>query len=720
MSAGVGGAGAALSAVLYLAGLLEPLEMLALDLRFRAAPRHASGSPADVVIVTVDQGSIEFVEERLRQRWPWPRQFHGKMIDYFKAGGARAVVFDLFFTEPDINRADVSTEESDAAFEDATARAGNVFHAVVLQRRGLAPVPDELAAATNRAAALPVSLPPGWPLQRYAFAALPSARLQHASRGLGFANVSAESDNVIRRVPAVAALAGQPVMSLALATAWDLSGRPPVRGEAGHLRLGSSIVPVDRQSRVWLWWYRPSADGQAVFAIPGIANAGQAATILRSAVQMELGRPVDLPAAVFSNKIVLVGSSAPGLLDMKATPLGEAPGVHVQATALANMLRGDAVTRADRLWALLFLVFASLAVAAACHDSRHAWIGACLTVVILSAVAVGGWALLIRAHVFLDVVPSLVGGLATFLAVNYANYLAQRRNARVVRDIFEHYLDSSVVQTLIHDPSRVRLGGERREATVLFCDVAGFTSISEGLDPEALVHFMNRYLDAMTDVIIGNGGFVDKFVGDEIVAIFGAPNDVPDHAVRACESVVRMAETLRNMQDEFRSMGAKTEVFCRTGLSTGPMIVGNMGSESRMNYTAMGDTVNLGARIEGVAKVYGVRTVVSERTQTSARERYVFRELDRVRVKGKALGVPIHELVGRRGEVSVEATARFDAFALGLAHYRARRWAEAMEVFAADVKAGDGPSAAFVARCCEYQRDPPPEGWDGVYTMLSK
>ena len=167
-------------------------------------------------------------------------------------------------------------------------------------------------------------------------------------------------------------------------------------------------------------------------------------------------------------------------------------------------------------------------------------------------------------------------------------------------------------------------------------------------------------------------------------------------------------------------MGVKTEVFCRTGLSTGPMIVGNMGSESRMNYTAMGDTVNLGARIESIAKVYGVRTVVSEITEAAARDRYVFRELDRVRVKGKALGVAIYELVGRQGEVSAEVTERMATFVRGLACYRARRWAEAIEAFDAGMKAGDGPCATFAARSRQYQREPPPEGWDGVHTMMTK
>jgi adenylate cyclase len=310
--------------------------------------------------------------------------------------------------------------------------------------------------------------------------------------------------------------------------------------------------------------------------------------------------------------------------------------------------------------------------------------------------------------------------VVTFTAVTFTNYLSQRRHAQLVKRIFEHYLDSSVVSRLIGDPAQVRLGGERREATVLFCDVANFTTTSESLKPENLVRFMNLYLDAMTDIIIEQGGFVDKFVGDEIVAIFGAPNPTPDHAARACEAVVRMREKLVTMQDEFRGMGCTTEIFGRTGLNTGPMVVGNMGSQSRMNYTAMGDTVNLGARLEGTTKVYGVRTIVGEGTADAVKGLFVLRELDLVRVKGKGRAVPVFELMGRAGQVGGEVEARMAAFAEALALYRARRFPEALRVFETNAAAGDEPSRVFIGRCREYMAAPPPADWDGSYTMLTK
>ena len=714
--AAIGFVGAAFAGALYLWGALEHLEMWTLDVRFRHGPKwEGAGSPADIVIVTVDQNSLVTVHQRLHQRWPWPRQYHGKIIDYVTAGGAKAVVFDIFFTEPDINRMDISTEESDAAMEQATARSGRVFHTGVLQRRALAPLEEDWAALSNRLASLPLDVRSDAGISSFASAALPSRSLQAASRGFGFANVRTEEDGVVRRGFLLSRGKDIPAMSLPLAVAWDLSGRPAMSYEGRLFRIGNWYMQTDDQCRVWLSWFPPPEGRESSFIYYSAAG------VLRSAVKAEMGRLPELPAGVFSNKIVFIASTAPGTFDTRATPLrGDSPGVEVQATALANLLRNATLTRMGRIETLLLALAVALAVGVVCRESRHVWMGGLITVALLALLVAVGWVALVQWHWFVDLIPGITAGVITFTAVTFANYLSQRRHALLVKNIFEHYLDSSVVSKLIGDPAQVRLGGERREATVLFCDVANFTATSENLTPENLVHFMNRYLDAMTDIIIEQGGFVDKFVGDEIVAIFGAPNPLPDHAARACESVIRMREKLLTMQDGFREMGCKREIFGRTGLNTGPMVVGNMGSESRMNYTAMGDNVNLGARLESATKAYGIRTIVGEATAEAARERFVLRELDAVRVKGKAHAVRVFELVGRVGETPHDVAERVARFAEGLALYRTRRFEEALRVFEANAAAGDEPSRTFAGRCRECLASPPPADWDGSYTMLTK
>jgi len=227
-------------------------------------------------------------------------------------------------------------------------------------------------------------------------------------------------------------------------------------------------------------------------------------------------------------------------------------------------------------------------------------------------------------------------------------------------------------------------------------------------------------LNAMTEIILAAGGFLDKFVGDEIVAIFGAPQSMPDHAARACQAVLRMQERLRELQPAFRDAGCRTEIFSRTGLSTGELIVGNMGSETRMNYTGMGDTMNLGARIEGVNKVYGTRVLVSGQTAQDAGPDFVWREVDAVRVKGRATPVSLFELVGGPAGVSTEILVRLHGYQAAFAQYRQRHWQEAIAMLEPLATAGDGPSINLLARCRTYVQTPPPADWDGSYTMVTK
>jgi len=436
-----------------------------------------------------------------------------------------------------------------------------------------------------------------------------------------------------------------------------------------------------------------------------------------------MGRDPGIEPDAFKNKIVFIGSSAHGLLDNWATPLSKTtPGVEIQATALANLLRGESVKRVPQAATFLLILLGALVTAAAANlGRRHTTIVIVTPLLLLAGIAYGGYAALVRADCFIEIIPPTLGVLATFMVANLTNYLTERRHSRMVRGIFEHYLDSSVVENLIADPEKVRLGGERRECTVLFTDVADFTTTSESLSPEQVVQFMNIYLDAMTDIIIAEGGFVDKYIGDEIVAVFGAPNPLPDHAARACRATLRMVEKVKTLQPAFQEAGCKTEIFARTGMCTGEVVIGNMGSESRMNYTAMGNTMNLGARIQGITKMYGAMVFVSQTTAEAAgKSEFVFREVDAVRVKGKTQAEHMIELLGFNtpGHPFAEAVTRY---ADALAAYRQRRWDETLANLEPLVAQGDdGPAIKLAARCRDYRQSPPPDEWDGITNMLSK
>ncbi len=700
-------------ALLYALGALEPLELKAYDLRFRLVRRHDEAQPpGNIALVTIDQSSLNHVLSRLGMGWPWPRAYYGKVIEFLASAGARAIVFDVFFTEPDVDRMEITAEESDGLLCAATAVASNVHHAVLLQQRGEPPPVDEVTALRRRLAALQIDVQT--PLVINETMGLPSAALIDAACSLGAVNADTDRDNVFRRAQLLARVEHTPIPALPVTTYASLVGATAISATRDGMQIGKLTVPLNGDGSAYVWWYRPRVGEASPFRRFTFADA------LTSRIQQEMGNDPILAPDTIRDKIVFIGSTATGLYDIKANPLSRAvPGVELQATVLANLLRGDFVRRWPTAAVLFVLLIACLATGTAARAWRHNFGGLAVFLGALAALAATGQLVLNGLHQFAPVVTPMLGVALAFFTVTVINHVTERRQSRLVRGIFEHYVDRSVVQTLLRDPHRVRLGGEARNCSVMFSDVAGFTSISEALKPEQVVQFMNIYLNAMTDIIIAEGGFVDKFVGDEIVAIFGAPSEEPDHTLRSCRAILRMARRLEELQPLFEDAGVTREVFARTGISSGEVVVGNMGSESRMNYTAMGNAMNLGARIEGVNKVYGTRTLVSENTVAYAKSLFVFREIDAVRVKGKDAATRIYELIGFREDADADTLQRIRRFEEALGIYRAGNWADAAPVFEALAKAGDAPSRAFADRCAAYAANPPP-AWDGIYTMQTK
>ncbi|OGV65612.1 MAG: hypothetical protein A2498_08870 [Lentisphaerae bacterium RIFOXYC12_FULL_60_16] len=709
----------AIITLIRLAGWLEPLNLKWMDAAVRWTVHWGfSPSPENIAVVTIDQTSLEQVHQTMAQRWPWPRIFYARMIEYLHQQGVRAIVFDMLFTEPEIDRMDIAGETSDAALVDATHKAAMVHHAFMPLRQGLEPDAEKWTAL-HSTQPFPTNFPAlfsGFSLPVFASMASPSADLIANARTVGSVFIQPDRDGIIRHsAPLGIQCNGAWFPSLPTAVAWDFLGRPDAARVDGSLQLGSIPCPLTSQGRFIIGWYGNRPGTHSPFA------HFSAYSVLRSSAQLDAGLTPDIPPFSFLGKIVYVGSSAPGLSDLKATPLNSnTPGVDIQATMLANILCGHAVARTGTATGSALLLALCLLVGGGTAHNRRTWwhmIGILGVLIALLAFSV---ALLALRRIWFDPLPMVAGIGLTWVGVIFSNYLHERRQGLVVRGIFEHYLDRSVVQTLVADPRQVRLGGERRHATVLFSDVANFTSTSEQLNPEQVVHFMNLYLNAMTEIILAAGGFLDKFVGDEIVAIFGAPQSMPDHAARACQAVLRMQERLRELQPAFRDAGCRTEIFSRTGLSTGELIVGNMGSETRMNYTGMGDTMNLGARIEGVNKVYGTRVLVSGQTAQDAGPDFVWREVDAVRVKGRATPVSLFELVGGPAGVSTEILVRLHGYQAAFAQYRQRHWQEAIAMLEPLATAGDGPSINLLARCRTYVQTPPPADWDGSYTMVTK
>jgi adenylate cyclase len=307
------------------------------------------------------------------------------------------------------------------------------------------------------------------------------------------------------------------------------------------------------------------------------------------------------------------------------------------------------------------------------------------------------------------------------LVIIGVKFLSEESQKRFIKQAFGYYLSKQVIDEIIKNPESLHLGGEEREITIFFSDIQGFTSISEKLSPPQLVELLNEYLSAMTDIVLSHNGTVDKFIGDAIMAFYGAPQFLPLHAQEACFAVIEMQAILREMRKKWKKRGID-EIYARCGVNTGTAVIGNMGSRTKMNYTVMGDSVNLASRLEGANKYYHTYSMISESTYARVKNDVEVRYLDRIRVVGKEQPIEIFELISKKGGLSAVQKELIETYARGIELFREREWEKARHQFRAALKVhkDDGPSSAYVDRCSEFIMKPPSKRWDGVYKLSSK
>lgn len=426
-------------------------------------------------------------------------------------------------------------------------------------------------------------------------------------------------------------------------------------------------------------------------------------------------------ADFFKDKILLFGATAIGIFDLRVTPFEENyPGLETHANIVDNLLTDSFyvekidITKIGPLFLGLGIFCTFL----------FGYLGAIWGFFIAIASSAGYVFydknfLFAKGHVFPVWFPILLlGGI--YLTITVFKYFTEERNKKQLKSTFQKYVSPAIVNEILSDPGKLELGGRKQKMTVFFSDVRGFTTISEKLDPRALSDLLNSYLTPMTDLVFKNRGTLDKYMGDAVMAFFGAPVPYPDHAAWACRCALEQLQKLFQLQEEYRKQGLP-EIDIGIGLNTGEMSVGNMGSETVRNYTVMGDAVNLGSRLEGINKQYGTRIIISEFTQGELNGKFVTRELDWVRVKGKLKPVKIFELIAE-GKTSADFENALKCFGEGYEMYHKMQWAKAAEHFnkALTIKPDDGPSKLYLERCLDYQADPPPTDWDGVFVMKTK
>jgi len=427
----------------------------------------------------------------------------------------------------------------------------------------------------------------------------------------------------------------------------------------------------------------------------------------------EGGTPPIADGSVFKDKFVVFGFSAPGLKDLRPTPVAaDYPGPEIHATMLDNLLIGDFLRDvpppAAWGWTLLLALLAGLGAAAA----RNGWQSAVLAVALILVPVLAGLAAW-QANWVLPVAGALTSVILALLGGAVVNFILEGRQKMFIKGAFKHYLSAEVIEQIMRDPNSLKLGGERRELTIFFSDLQGFSAISERLSPEELTRLLNDYLSAMTEIILAEGGTLDKYVGDAIVAFWNAPLAQPDHAVRAVRAALRCQRVLAEQQAAYaQRIGGPLKM--RIGLNTGAVVVGNMGSSQRFDYTMLGDAANLASRLEGANKAFGTNLMIAESTWEQTQGAFLGRELAQLTVVGRKTPVRVFEATGFAGEPPAPET---HAFADALALVRAGNWVAAAAGFAA--LSADPAAQVYTAKCRELANHPAAT-WDGIWNLAEK
>jgi len=684
---------------------LRFMELKALDLRMVSrGPLPTSGQ---VVIATVDEKSLSEIG-----RWPWSRSMTAKLVDSLKEYGAKAVGFDIVFAEPEQS----TGPSADAILAKSVKDAKNVslgyfFHTSMKDVEFLS---EEYINASGSLIAgsmysmVRVKGHDGDYNLIKAHAPVPSIKeIAESGENSGYFNAFPDPDGVIRWSPLVIKFQDNFYYSLPIALLMQYLDYPMIvlnMAEFGvdGITLGDLRIPTDESGRLLINYLGPAK----TFPHYSISD------LIAGRISPDLVK----------DKIVVVGATATGIYDLRVTPFSPVyPGVELHATVVENILQGNFLEQSA--WTTFIdicgIIFFGMIIGIAIPRLK-ALQGILLVMVLLGGFVAGNTLIFAKYNTWLNMVYPVLTMMTIYLVITVYRYFTEEREKKKIRGAFQYYLTASVINELLKDPTKLKLGGDKKDLTVMFSDIRGFTTISEKLTPEELVHLLNEYLTAMTDIVFKYEGLLDKYIGDAIMAVFGAPVDQPDHAMRSCRTALEMMATLKGLQQKWAAEG-RPFVDIGVGINSGDMVVGNMGSNMRFDYTVMGDNVNLSSRLEGINKEYGTHIVISEFTYEVVKEEVFCRELDAVRVKGKKLPVKIYELICERKDAAEheEYIGRFHA---GLAHYKAARWDEGIAAFKSvlEIRPDDPPAKLYIQRCQDLKENPPEGEWDGVFTMTRK
>jgi adenylate cyclase len=723
---------------------LEIVELKTIDMRFLLRGEQKPGP--ETAIAVIDEKSLQELG-----KWPWPRTRFADLINMLSDAGASVIALDVGFLEPDMYNASGTVQEIEKKLQSLGLGDPKVFEELKILR-GQGDYDAQLAQAIRNSRPKVVlgffclmsseglgkitDKERDYHKSNSTIAKYNNTRMQHgapsnieeipvfkvyraqanipqiarAAQYAGYFNMQADRDGTFRWMP--------------MAMRWDEELYAPLSLKAVQAFFNDQI-----QLRVDTYGIKDCILENAKIIVPLNEEAqflvnyrGGRKTFPHISISDILQKKV--PPEALAGKIILVGATATGIYDLRVTPFEHAdyPGVEIHANVVDNIIHKDFLIRPN--WTIFFDILSIILLGsilglalprASVLTGFLAFIGLFVVYFATSQVFFS------KMGVVITMIYPWTVLLFVYMAINLYKYVTEERQKRFIKSAFSAYLAPTVVDQLIKSPEKLTLGGEEREITAFFSDVQGFTSISQKLSAPELVELLNEFLTEMTDIILDMKGTMDKYEGDAIIAFWGAPLDIPDHAALACEACVYMQRRMVELRKKLAQEG-RPVLKMRIGMNTGKAVVGNMGSQTKLDYTMMGDTVNTAARLEGVNKIYGTYTMVSDSTYHQAAGKVEARELDAVVVVGRDKPVRIYELLGIKGEVSPTLLQVADLYSQGLSLYRARRWDHAASRFAAAlaIRGDDGPSRAMLERCLDYKKTPPPPDWDGSYSMTSK
>lgn len=661
---------------LFSISLLWEYEKKLYDVKARVFSRTV---PSDIVLVEIDQSSLDFYRKNFDLPFPWPRSLYGRAIDFCSRSGARVIALDMIFSEPD------PYGSEDRKLADSMTRAGNVFLPVFFNL-------DQSSAAFLPQFAINRKIEVRPPRRLGVLTSVPL--LRNAQKGGGNSKAEPDRDGIFRRLNHLFLYQGRLFPSFPLSMALYLDPGMDMRR-----------LPFADDGSLNLVFYRKNS-----FRRLRIAD------VIQAQVRFDEGKAPLIPPGEFKGKIVIIGATAPGLLDLRPTPLdATGSGFEIPATALANFLCRDfrvdlrPVLQWSLVLLLIFLVNGLLAKAKSYVAQVLVSLFFLIGVVLVNFLA-------FRLGVNFSLLPPLLAvGLISSYDLYY-RYHQARREKKFIQGAFRNYLSDSLLKQILKNPEGLALGGEKKVLTVFFSDLAGFTSFSERLNAEDVVSILNTYLERMTTIIMDHDGFVNKFEGDAIMAFWGAPVAIADQTGKAMRAALECQRELVALNREFRERGYP-DLGMRIGINSGEVIVGNIGSKKRFEYTVIGDAVNLASRLEGINKRYRTQIVCGASTRDLDSGDLVLRKLDRVRVKGKTRPEEIFEVVGRKAEVGEGLREKIARFEEALAVYFSGDFDRAAPLF--EAIAEDPPAAVFAERC-RFLLSHPPLDWDGAITYTEK